>query len=76
MIASRARPRPNPAAHRGVEGARRHRRAGGGQPTGRARDIEQIWIFTPADGVITEIRAVSDRLGMFIQLGWDRPAED
>jgi hypothetical protein len=23
--------------------------------------------------VITEIRAVSDRLGMFLQLGWDWP---
>jgi hypothetical protein len=26
-----------------------------------------------ADGLITEIRAVSDRLGMFLQLGWDWP---
>jgi hypothetical protein len=24
-------------------------------------------------GLITEIRAVSDRLGMFLQLGWDWP---
>jgi predicted ester cyclase len=44
------------------------------QPTGRDCDVEQIWIFTLTDGVITEIRAVSDRLGMFIQLGWDWPA--
>lgn len=43
------------------------------QPTGRDCDVEQIWIFTLADGLITEIRAVSDRLGMFIQLGWDWP---
>jgi predicted ester cyclase len=43
------------------------------QPTGRDCDVEQIWIFTLTDGLITEIRAVSDRLGMFIQLGWDWP---
>ncbi|MQY28395.1 ester cyclase [Nocardia aurantia] len=42
-------------------------------PTGRDCDVEQIWILTVADGVITEIRAVSDRLGMFLQLGWDWP---
>jgi predicted ester cyclase len=44
------------------------------KPTGRDFDVEQIWIFTLADGLITEIRAVSDRLGMFLQLGWDWPA--
>jgi predicted ester cyclase len=44
------------------------------EPTGRDCDVEQIWIFTLADGLITEIRAVSDRLGMFLQLGWDWPA--
>jgi predicted ester cyclase len=43
------------------------------EPTGRDCDVEQIWIFTVADGAISEIRAVSDRLGMFIQLGWDWP---
>lgn len=43
------------------------------QPTGRDCDVEQIWIFTLTDGLITEIRAVSDRLGMFLQLGWDWP---
>jgi predicted ester cyclase len=43
------------------------------QPTGRDCDVEQIWIFTLADGLVTEIRAVSDRLGMFLQLGWDWP---
>jgi predicted ester cyclase len=44
------------------------------EPTGRDFDVEQIWILTLADGMITEIRAVSDRLGMFLQLGWDWPA--
>jgi predicted ester cyclase len=43
------------------------------EPTGRDCDVEQIWIFTLTDGLITEIRAVSDRLGMFLQLGWDWP---
>ena len=43
------------------------------EPTGRDFDVEQIWIFTLTDGLITEIRAVSDRLGMFLQLGWDWP---
>jgi predicted ester cyclase len=42
-------------------------------PTGRSCDVEQIWIFTVTGGLITEIRAVSDRLGMFLQLGWDWP---
>ena len=40
------------------------------EPAGRDCDVEQIWIFTLTDGVITEIRAVSDRLSMFMQLGW------
>jgi predicted ester cyclase len=44
------------------------------EPTGRDFDVEQIWIFTLTDGLITEIRAVSDRLGLFLQLGWDWPA--
>lgn len=46
------------------------------EPTGRTCDVEQIWIFTLTDGLITEIRAVSDRLGMFLQLGWDWPTMD
>ncbi|MEU7040729.1 ester cyclase [Streptomyces varsoviensis] len=46
------------------------------EPTGRRCDIEQIWIFTVRAGRITEIRAVSDRLGMFLQLGWDWPHSD
>ena len=44
------------------------------QPTGRRFDVEQIWIFTLDRGQVTEIRAVSDRLGLFAQLGWDWPA--
>jgi predicted ester cyclase len=44
------------------------------QPTGRSFAVEQIWIFTVDGGKITEIRAVSDRLGLFLQLGWDWPA--
>jgi ketosteroid isomerase-like protein len=43
------------------------------RPTGRDFEIEAIFILTLADGKITEIRAVSDRLGMFAQLGWDWP---
>ncbi len=43
------------------------------EPTGRRFEVEQIWIFTLADGKVTEIRAVSDRLGLFAQLGWDWP---
>ena len=44
------------------------------EPTSRDCDAEQIWIFTLAEGLITEIRAVSDRLGMFLQLAWDWPS--
>jgi predicted ester cyclase len=44
------------------------------EPTSRDCDVEQIWIFTLTGGMITEIRAVSDRLSMFLQLGWDWPA--
>ncbi|MFI1970379.1 ester cyclase [Streptomyces cinnamoneus] len=43
------------------------------EPTGRSFEVEQIWIFTVRAGRIAEIRAVSDRLGMFLQLGWDWP---
>jgi predicted ester cyclase len=43
------------------------------QPTGRRFEVEQIWIFKLANGKVTEIRAVSDRLGLFAQLGWDWP---
>jgi predicted ester cyclase len=44
------------------------------QPAGRRFEVEQIWIFTVRGGKISEIRAVSDRLGLFLQLGWDWPA--
>jgi predicted ester cyclase len=44
------------------------------QPTGRHFEVEQIWIFTLGGGKVTEIRAVSDRLGLFAQLGWDWPS--
>lgn len=44
------------------------------EPTNRPFEVEQIWIFTLRDRRISEIRAVSDRLGMFLQLGWDWPA--
>ncbi|WP_372411341.1 ester cyclase [Streptomyces luteireticuli] len=43
------------------------------QPTGRSFEVEQMWWFTVAGERITEIRAVSDRLGMFVQAGWDWP---
>lgn len=46
------------------------------EPTGRAFEVEAIWIFTLADGKISEIRAVSDRLGLFLQLGWPWPQAD
>lgn len=46
------------------------------EPTHRSFEVEQIWIFTLRDGLISEIRAVSDRLGMFLQLGWDWPTAD
>ena len=45
-------------------------------PTGRSCEVEQIWILGLRDSKIAEIRAVSDRLGMFIQLGWDWPTAD
>ncbi len=43
-------------------------------PTGRSFEVEQIWIVTITDEKVSEIRAVSDRLGLFLQLGWDWPA--
>ncbi len=46
------------------------------EPTHRSCEVEQIWILTVTDGKISEIRAVSDRLGMFLQLGWDWPTAD
>jgi predicted ester cyclase len=46
------------------------------EPTGRSFENEAIFLFTLADGKITEIRGVSDRLGLFLQLGWDWPTSD
>ncbi|NUW45817.1 ester cyclase [Nonomuraea rhodomycinica] len=43
------------------------------RPTGKSFTNEAIFIFTVGDGRISEIRAVSDRLGLFHQLGWDWP---
>ncbi|MEV4925037.1 ester cyclase [Streptomyces roseoverticillatus] len=45
-------------------------------PTGRAFENEAIFIFTVAGGLIQEMRCVSDRLGLFLQLGWDWPTAD
>ncbi|PWI42744.1 ester cyclase [Streptomyces sp. ICBB 8177] len=46
------------------------------EPTRRSFEVEQIWVFTVTGARISEIRAVSDRLGMFLQLGWDWPTAD
>ncbi|WP_327279790.1 MULTISPECIES: ester cyclase [unclassified Streptomyces] len=46
------------------------------KPTGRAFEVEAIWIFTLVEGKIAQIRAVSDRLGLFAQLGWDWPGTE
>ncbi|WP_327706956.1 ester cyclase [Streptomyces decoyicus] len=46
------------------------------EPTNRSCEVEQIWWFSVIDGEISEIRAVSDRLGMFLQLGWPWPTAD
>lgn len=43
------------------------------EPTGRSFENEAIWIVTLTEGRISEIRAVSDRLGLFLQLGWEWP---
>ncbi|WP_354637516.1 ester cyclase [Kitasatospora camelliae] len=45
-------------------------------PTGRGFKNEAIFVFTVAAGRISEIRGVSDRLGLFLQLGWDWPTVD
>jgi ketosteroid isomerase-like protein len=46
------------------------------EPTNGRFENEAIFILTLADGKVTEIRAVSDRLGLFLQLGWDWPTVD
>ncbi|MEU1425087.1 ester cyclase [Kitasatospora sp. NPDC005751] len=45
-------------------------------PTGRGFENEAIFVFTLTHGRISEIRGVSDRLGLFLQLGWDWPTAD
>lgn len=45
-------------------------------PTGKSFQNEAIFVFTVRDGKISEIRGVSDRLGLFFQLGWDWPDVD
>jgi ketosteroid isomerase-like protein len=45
-------------------------------PTMKSFTVEVIFVFTMRDGRISEIRAVSDRLGLFFQLGWDWPEVD
>ncbi|MEU6233974.1 ester cyclase [Kitasatospora sp. NPDC047058] len=45
-------------------------------PTGRAFENEAIFVFTVTGGRISEFRGVSDRLGLFLQLGWDWPTID
>ncbi|WP_198676234.1 ester cyclase [Kribbella monticola] len=46
------------------------------EPTGRSFENEAIWILTLTEGKISGIRAVSDRLGLFFQLGWPWPQTD
>ncbi len=46
------------------------------KPTNRRFAIEAMFLFTIQDRKISEIRAVSDRLGLFLQLGWDWPGSD
>jgi predicted ester cyclase len=46
------------------------------EPTFRHFAIQAIWVFTVEKRRITAIRGVSDRLGMFLQLGWKIPDEE
>ncbi|MFF2197322.1 ester cyclase [Streptomyces sp. NPDC058157] len=46
------------------------------EPTGRSFENEAIWWFTLDGGKISQIRGVSDRLGLFLQLGWEWPQTD
>ncbi|GAA1956245.1 ester cyclase [Kitasatospora viridis] len=46
------------------------------EPTGRSFENEAIFVFTLRDRRISELRCVSDRLGLFLQLGWDWPTAD
>jgi len=46
------------------------------EPTYRSFTVEIMLLFTLKDGKISEIRGVSDRLGLFFQLGWNWPEVD
>ncbi len=46
------------------------------EPTHRSFRNESMLLFTLEAGKIKEIRGVSDRLGLFLQLGWDWPTVD
>ncbi|GAA2791412.1 hypothetical protein GCM10010441_15850 [Kitasatospora paracochleata] len=46
------------------------------EPTGRSFETEAIFVFTVAAGRISEIRVVADRLGFFLQVGWDWPTAE
>lgn len=46
------------------------------EPTGRSFENEAIWWFTLDGGGISQIRGISDRLGLFPQPVWDRPQAD
>ncbi|MEW9530988.1 ester cyclase [Microbispora sp. NPDC049125] len=43
------------------------------EPTHRSFQVEAVFVLTLKDGKVSEMRAVSDRLGLFLQLGWDWP---
>jgi predicted ester cyclase len=46
------------------------------EPTHRSAVVEGIYLFTIKNGKISEIRAVVDRLGLFLQLRWNWPKVD
>lgn len=46
------------------------------KPTNLNFENEAIFVFTVKNNKITEIRAVSDRLGLFLQLDWEWPSGD
>ncbi|MBO0993534.1 ester cyclase [Bacillus sp. SD088] len=45
-------------------------------PTNLSFENEAIFVFTVKNEKITEIRAISDRLGLFLQLNWDWPKSE
>ncbi|MFF2119133.1 hypothetical protein ACFVXH_17580 [Kitasatospora sp. NPDC058184] len=60
------------ARHPGPASARAQRLEA--EQEGVERDGEPLGVVRA--GRIVGIRAVGDRLGVFVQLGWDRPATD